>query len=348
MATLWPGAVDADRLPLVPPLRRHADRHVGPDRLATQYWRANIDPSDLLRPVAPRHGPYRLAPGSTGFANLVVAGDWTDYGLNAGCVEAAVRSGQLAAAGGTRQNLHRQRERGSVTNTDGDTFAAGAADAARLAKEVQDLGFATARTIVERFVDLFAQFAGTGSGAAASGGGAAPGGDADANAKSAPFWLGGSDGSMRKLQADMAQAGDTYLSLMNQFSEASLRLFDTTRWWQPSSAEHDDLLLPEVAPGGRSSARLWLHNTTAQTASGLRPWCPGLAMHSGGTLPAAAVTCQPERIDRLEPGASADVVVTVAVPDDAAPGTYHGQLLVDGLPDVVFPLRVRVQPAADR
>lgn len=243
-----------------------------------------------------------------------------------------------------------------MNNTDGDAFAAGAADAARLAKEVQDLGFATARTIVERFVDLFAQFAGTGSGAAASGDGA-PGGGADANAdanananaKSAPFWLGGSDGSMRKLQADMAQAGDTYLSLMNQFSEASLRLFDTTRWWQPSSAEHDDLLLPQVAPGGRSGARLWLHNTTAQRASGLRPWCPGLAMHSGGTLPAAAVTCQPERIDRLEPGASADVVVTVAAPDGAAPGTYHGQLLVDGLPDVVFALRVRVQPAgADR
>ena len=39
----------------------------------------------------------RLKPGSTGFDNLVVAGDWTDSGMNAGCVEAATRSGQLAA-----------------------------------------------------------------------------------------------------------------------------------------------------------------------------------------------------------------------------------------------------------
>jgi hypothetical protein len=226
-----------------------------------------------------------------------------------------------------------------VTNTDGDAFAAGAADAARLAKDVQDLGFATARTIVERFVDMFAQFAGSpadGAGAGASTG--------DAGTKP-PFWLGGSDGSMRKLQSDMVAATDTYLSLMGQFSEASLRLFDTTRWWQPSSAKHDDLLLPQVAPGGRSSARLWLHNTTESTASGLRPWCPGLATHSGAALPATAVTCQPERLERLESGASREVLVTVAVPDDAAPGTYHGQLLVDGLPDVVFPLRVRVQPA---
>lgn len=236
-----------------------------------------------------------------------------------------------------------------MSTTDGDAFAAGAADAARLAKDVQDLGFATARSIVERFVDLFAQFAGAGppgAGTAAGGESAGAGGGADARA--APFWLGGSDGSMRKLQADMVQATDAYLSLMGQFSEASLRLFDTTRWWQPSGAEHDDLLLPQVAPGGRASARVWLHNTTASTASGLRPWCPGLATHSAGTLPASAVTCQPERIDRLEAGASSEVLVTVAVPDGAAPGTYHGQLLVEGLPDVVFPLRVRVQPATDR
>lgn len=236
-----------------------------------------------------------------------------------------------------------------MTNTDGDAYAASAADAARLAKDVQDLGFATARTIVERFVDLFSQFAGTGTaqGAGAAGGDSAPQGGGG-GAPAAPFWLGGSDGSMRKLQADMVQATDAYLGLMSQFSEASLRLFDTTRWWQPSSAEHDDLVLPQVAPGGRASAHLWLHNTTAAPASGLRPWCPGLATHSGGTLPTASVTCQPERIDRLEAGASSDVLVTVAVPDDATPGTYHGQLLVEGLPDVVFGLRVLVQPATDR
>jgi len=249
-----------------------------------------------------------------------------------------------------------------MTNTDGDAFGASAADAARLAKDVQDLGFATARSIVERFVDLFAQFAGagpgaggsTGGGAGSTGGGAGSTGDEasasgrDADAKSAPFWLGGSDGSMRKLQADMVQATDTYLSLMGQFSEASLRLFDTTRWWQPSSTEQEDLVLPQVAPGGRASARLWLHNTTASTASGLRPWSPGLSTHAGAALAATALTCQPERIDRLDAGASSEVLVTVVVPEDAAPGTYHGQLLVEGLPDVVFPVRVRVQPAADR
>ena len=56
------------------------------------------------------------------------------------------------------------------------------------------------------------------------------------------------------------------------------------------------------------------------------------------------MTCTPQRIDRLDPDASREILVTVAVGEDAAPGAYHGQLLVDGLPDVVFPLRIAVLP----
>ena len=48
------------------------------------------------------------------------------------------------------------------------------------------------------------------------------------------------------------------------------------------------------------------------------------------------------KIDRLEPGASRELLVTVTVGEDIAAGAYHGQLLVDGLADVVFPLHVTV------
>ena len=41
---------------------------------------------------------HRLAPGDSGFRNLVLAGDWTRCGLNAGCVEAATMSGIAAAS----------------------------------------------------------------------------------------------------------------------------------------------------------------------------------------------------------------------------------------------------------
>jgi uncharacterized protein with NAD-binding domain and iron-sulfur cluster len=70
---------------------------VGPHRLSGQYVRANLDPSDRYVQSLPGSGRYRLAPGQTGFDNLVVAGDWTACGFDAGCVESATRSGILAA-----------------------------------------------------------------------------------------------------------------------------------------------------------------------------------------------------------------------------------------------------------
>lgn len=40
---------------------------------------------------------YRLRPDESGYDNLVLAGDWTDNGLNAGRIEAATISGLQAA-----------------------------------------------------------------------------------------------------------------------------------------------------------------------------------------------------------------------------------------------------------
>jgi hypothetical protein len=222
-----------------------------------------------------------------------------------------------------------------VSGTDGDPFAAGAAEAARLAQEVQTLGFDAARTIVERFVEVFTQFATANGGAGTprrdSGGG--PG-----------FGVSGTDPSVRSLQSDMQRATEAYVAILGQFNEIALRCLDATRWWEAPAAKHGDLRLPDVAQGGRVSAKLWLHNTTATAVVDLRPWCPGLASHTGMSLPATAVTCAPERIDRLDPGASREILVTVAVGEDAPPGAYHGQLLVEHLPDVVFPLRIRMLP----
>jgi hypothetical protein len=97
VATLWPAAVDDGgfRWPLLCGGGQGAAK--GSEQLDTQYWRANIDPSDRYVQSLPGTDQFRLHPGRTSFTNLVVAGDWTDSGLNAGCVESAVRSGQLAA-----------------------------------------------------------------------------------------------------------------------------------------------------------------------------------------------------------------------------------------------------------
>lgn len=83
----------------------------GADRLGAQYLRANLDPSDRYVQSLPGTGQHRIAPGRTGLRNLAVAGDWTACGLDAGCIEAAVRSGVLAARAvrsGTLRVAHRQ------------------------------------------------------------------------------------------------------------------------------------------------------------------------------------------------------------------------------------------------
>jgi uncharacterized protein with NAD-binding domain and iron-sulfur cluster len=81
---------------------------VGPDRFESQFWTANIDPSDRYVQSLPGTDRFRLRSDESGYDNLFLAGDWTDSGLNAGCIEAAVLSGlQAANAVRNRPRNHR-------------------------------------------------------------------------------------------------------------------------------------------------------------------------------------------------------------------------------------------------
>ena len=73
------------------------DGHAGSDAIDTQLYLANVDPSDRYVQCAPGSDAYRLRSDESGYDNLFLAGDWTDNGLNAGCIEAAVISGLQAA-----------------------------------------------------------------------------------------------------------------------------------------------------------------------------------------------------------------------------------------------------------
>jgi len=66
-------------------------------RLAAQFYRANIDPSERYVLTVPGSTKFRPAADGSGYENLKLAGDWTRNGLNAGCVEATVMSGLQAA-----------------------------------------------------------------------------------------------------------------------------------------------------------------------------------------------------------------------------------------------------------
>jgi len=85
-----PGVVSWDLLH--DPLNR-----VGPARLAWQYFRANVQPSDRFVLSSVGATAFRLPPDDSKVENLKLAGDWTKNGFNCGCVEATVISGLLCS-----------------------------------------------------------------------------------------------------------------------------------------------------------------------------------------------------------------------------------------------------------
>ncbi|MGA2724111.1 MAG: FAD-dependent oxidoreductase [Bryobacteraceae bacterium] len=70
----------------------------GPEfQIVSDYYRANIDPSERYVLSVPGSTRYRLRANESGLSNVILAGDWIRNGFNAGCVEAAVMSGIQAA-----------------------------------------------------------------------------------------------------------------------------------------------------------------------------------------------------------------------------------------------------------
>ena len=65
--------------------------------VVARHARANVDPSERYVQSLADSAQYRLPANGSGFANLVITGDWIWNGYNAGCVEAAVWAGMQAA-----------------------------------------------------------------------------------------------------------------------------------------------------------------------------------------------------------------------------------------------------------
>jgi uncharacterized protein with NAD-binding domain and iron-sulfur cluster len=92
---IWPGTMAGNNFEwsvlVAPP------GATGPERLKSQYWRANVDSTELFILSTSQGIGHRMKAGDTGLGNLVFAGDWTENGFNIGSVEGAVMSGLQAA-----------------------------------------------------------------------------------------------------------------------------------------------------------------------------------------------------------------------------------------------------------
>ena len=93
--SIWPSAATKNSFEwswlLAPPDRS------GAQRFDSQFWRANIDPSERYVISVVNSSKYRLDTDGSGFKNLYLTGDWIKTGLNAGCVEAATMAGMQAS-----------------------------------------------------------------------------------------------------------------------------------------------------------------------------------------------------------------------------------------------------------
>ncbi|MDD5033121.1 MAG: NAD(P)-binding protein [Methylococcaceae bacterium] len=98
---LWPKAATAQgfrwEILADPTGHQPTPASCGEKRFDTQYWRANVNPTDRYVLALPGSLKYRISPLDNTYDNLTIAGDWTDCGFNEGCVEAAIMSGRLAA-----------------------------------------------------------------------------------------------------------------------------------------------------------------------------------------------------------------------------------------------------------
>ena len=83
---------------LIDPSEKSSRKKVhGKGRFDSQYWRANVNPTDRYVLSLPGTQKYRISPLDNTYDNFTVVGDWTSCGLDTGCVESAVISGRLAA-----------------------------------------------------------------------------------------------------------------------------------------------------------------------------------------------------------------------------------------------------------
>jgi uncharacterized protein with NAD-binding domain and iron-sulfur cluster len=89
---IWEGKTSFDYNQLI-----DLNNGTGPQRFDAQFFRSNIDPTELYVMSFTNSSIHRIKTDQTGYAALYITGDWIDNGFNAGCIEATVMSGLQAA-----------------------------------------------------------------------------------------------------------------------------------------------------------------------------------------------------------------------------------------------------------
>lgn len=145
---------------------------------------------------------------------------------------------------------------------------------------------------------------------------------------------------LRRLRADADRLMEVYAEWMRSWVDG---LLDLVTERPGSRSQPDALAMGPVAPGGASSAGVWLHLLDGPGAGVAALRSSELTRHDGRTVSSACVTFEPPALDTSAARTSHEVRVTVTLPPDVAAGVYHGHVLVSGLDEVWLPMRVEVK-----
>jgi hypothetical protein len=145
---------------------------------------------------------------------------------------------------------------------------------------------------------------------------------------------------LAQLRTAAARTIDLYAQLLQEAMEAVVHLADDIVPGLGAGGE------PPLALAGRRgatvSAPVWVHNSTEAAVCGVELRLTDLTAPSGAQLSGSLAAFLPERMD-IALQASGESRLYLAIPADAAPGTYHGHMLAGVLPAAALAIRVEVK-----
>jgi hypothetical protein len=139
-----------------------------------------------------------------------------------------------------------------------------------------------------------------------------------------------------------ARIADAYLSLVDTIAAlVSNRAMPDT-----AVPIRERLILPPTRSGFGSETSLWVHNSTSSSAAALDLHRTNLISSNGVSIPAAAVSFSPERLDVVDAETAREVRLRVDVPTDQPAGHYHGLVLISAAPSEPIALHLDVDDRA--
>ena len=139
-----------------------------------------------------------------------------------------------------------------------------------------------------------------------------------------------------------ARIADTYLSLVDTTAE----LIPNRAMADTAVPKMERISLPPTRSGFGSETSLWVHNSTSSSAAAIDLHMTNLISSNGLSIPAAAVSFSPERLDVVDPGTPREVRLRVEVPADQPAGHYHGLVLTSAAPSEPIALHLDVDDRA--